>query len=1409
MSRKGVKFSGKVTPLFDSILVPHQAPEGEGSEQPIEPNKTRLLLNLEQGDATPYTDSSSSHDTTQDSRDSLEGTNESEGDQVQPSHDSNLLGGPTSDRAKGGMTLEELSVLCTNLSNRVLCFWTPHKAWLRSVSRLSMKRKLGRNESDYMDTEEPVNEGRLSKETEELNVTHDTEVLEKGESNEEPVSVAGNTGVSTAILEVSTATLMTPPTTKSVFEDEDIFLADALEEQLAAERSATIRNKPRQQNSTEKPNVNYLNHTSRYKHAQLNKKTLEEIQAPIHKTKKELHTLGLLGLRRMKERIEEDEIRSTGVDEEELMEVQDISRLSLKWFQGLCLRQNERIMIIGRTKEWILKSWNFYNNCGVHILVLEDETKFFMLAERRYPLTKETLERMLALRLIAEFESEVVFDLLRFIQKQIDESGIHDGSIKNWLVQSKRLLIYSMVGEDEFHDDNPPPVTPTQQAPHTLSTIKLHILKKVQVSTDTNGQIRVLPPKTAEEILARERERKARTTVLMSIPEDHLAKFHKIIDAKDMWEAIKSKFGGNDESKKMQKYILKQQFESFSVSNSEGLHKRYDRFQSLMSQLEIHGAGVSTEDANKKFLMSLPASWSQVSLIMRTKPEVDTFSFNDLYNNLKVFESDIKGSTASSSILLMVSTSSGHNSQKEGSSSYTDELKYSFFANQSSGPQLDHEDLEQKEKETRTTLLMSMPEDHLAKFHKMTDAKEMREAIKSRFGGNDESKKMFQSLLSQLEIHDAYVSTEDANQKFLRSLPASWSQESLIMRTKPRVDTLSFDDLYNNLRVFMSDVKGSTALSSSTQNVVFVSSESTSSTNDEGSSYYEKFTSRLAHLAPLSPEIVEVCVDDDDTDEDDDYDDDFYDCGDIEEEGGEIDFDISKIDDIPLREKLTGHAEDKQENSALMAYSNSGSNTEVTSCLKECEESYVKLKKLYDEQREQLGDASIEIQAYTQALKKVEAQLVCHQQNQLVFEEKIMFMKIDLDDKTNVLTYHKKLLAEIEKEKEELKTKLKFFQSSSKGLSKLLNSQMSAKEKSGLGYRDQIHEGVLSYENEVLESVFDSRPSDVEDSPVYDRFSKVEGMHVVPPPMTGIYMPPKSDFGIDKSNFTYGLKQSKTSESAANTSDFVSCESNSSVNLKFGLMLLSLRSMSQTVMMNMETVKEQNTCSPSPKADKRDWNGLMSKKLGLGYGFTKKACFVCGSFSHLIRDCDFHEKRIAKQVELNKKKGKGTGQGENRPVWNNVQRLNHQNKFVPKAVLTKTGIFPVNTARQNLSSQAATTSTARKVNTARPIVNDVRPRPIFNKTHSPIRRPFNRTTTPKTDFSNQKVNTAGNKAVSAVGGIKETAVKTSAGCNWRSKRHYWNKFSKYNSGSNSSKNVNSKDPLGRPESAKACVPKRN
>ncbi|GJX00783.1 putative ribonuclease H-like domain-containing protein [Tanacetum coccineum] len=166
------------------------------------------------------------------------------------------------------------------------------------------------------------------------------------------------------------------------------------------------------------------------------------------------------------------------------------------------------------------------------------------------------------------------------------------------------------------------------------------------------------------------------------------------------------------------------------------------------------------------------------------------------------------------------------------------------------------------------------------------------------------------------------------------------------------------------------------------------------------------------------------------------------------------------------------------------------------------------------------------------------------------------------------------------------------------------DTKMSTMDKSRLRYGDQVHEGVLSYENEVFQSVFDSRSSDVEDSPVHDRFANVEGMHAVPPLMTEI-----------------------------------TCL--------------------QDLIENVETLESV----PEPVVI---------------------------------------EPKVVSQPK----------------VWH-------------------------------------PTSTARKVNTARTIVNEIRPRNNFYKSHSSIRRPFNRTAAPKANFSNQKVNTAEIKAVIAVGGKRD------------------------------------------------------
>ncbi|GJU34703.1 hypothetical protein Tco_1183057 [Tanacetum coccineum] len=177
---------------------------------------------------------------------------------------------------------------------------------------------------------------------------------------------------------------------------------------------------------------------------------------------------------------------------------------------------------------------------------------------------------------------------------------------------------------------------------------------KKRISTRKDGIVRVLSPVTAVEIQAAEKERKAKEYLQMAIPKEHMRRFHGMDDAKEIWEAIRT--------------------------------RSYDRFQQLLSQLEAHGAEVSTEDANHKFLRSLPPAWSNLAMTMRTNPEIDNLSIDDLYNNLRVFEQEIQD---------VHSTSSTNIPEKEVLAGFADEVIYSLFAKQTEDLDLLHEDLEQ------------------------------------------------------------------------------------------------------------------------------------------------------------------------------------------------------------------------------------------------------------------------------------------------------------------------------------------------------------------------------------------------------------------------------------------------------------------------------------------------------------------------------------------------------------------------------------------------------------------------------------------------------------------------------------------------------------------------------------------
>nr|GEY87872.1 hypothetical protein [Tanacetum cinerariifolium] len=139
------------------------------------------------------------------------------------------------------------------------------------------------------------------------------------------------------------------------------------------------------------------------------------------------------------------------------------------------------------------------------------------------------------------------------------------------------------------------------------------------------------------------------------------------------------------------------------------------------------------------------------------------------------------------------------------------------------------------ELKARGTLLMAVPYKHQLKFNSHKDAKTLMEAIEKHFGGNTETKKIhdrLQKLVTQLEIHRVSLSQEDMNLKFLRSLPSEWKTHTLIWRNKTDLEDKSLDDLFNSLKIYESEVKQSSSISTNSHNLAFVSSTSTDSTTD-------------------------------------------------------------------------------------------------------------------------------------------------------------------------------------------------------------------------------------------------------------------------------------------------------------------------------------------------------------------------------------------------------------------------------------------------------------------------------------------------------------------------------------------------------------------------------------------------
>nr|GFA53661.1 ribonuclease H-like domain-containing protein [Tanacetum cinerariifolium] len=259
----------------------------------------------------------------------------------------------------------------------------------------------------------------------------------------------------------------------------------------------------------------------------------------------------------------------------------------------------------------------------------------------------------------------------------------------------------------------------------------------------------------------------------------------------------------------------------------------------------------------------------------------------------------------------------------------------------------------------------------------------------------------------------------------------------------------------------------------------------------------------------------------------------------------------------------------------------------------------------------------------------------------------------------------------------------KKWRNSSKNLFRLIDSSMYVRIKVGLGFNDCIRENELGWDDSSF-SVFTTNSEDVEGRPLFNRFAKADSIKAVPPPLYGDYTSLSDHIDLDKSQMSYGTKSSTFYDSKFVSNDFISCDdSHKSLEVNTNDFASSDSSVKSSEPKPNDTTSCASTsCVSTSENEDENENTSRTSCNKNGY-FNKKArhfrkhassisklCFVCGSGTHLIKDCDFYEKQMA-----NKTVGIGVG-----PV-NSRNKVNHQNQFVPQAILLRTGKVNIPPAR--------------------------------------------------------------------------------------------------------------------------------
>ncbi|GKD56401.1 hypothetical protein Tco_1289788 [Tanacetum coccineum] len=382
-----------------------------------------------------------------------------------------------------------------------------------------------------------------------------------------------------------------------------------------------------------------------------------------------------------------------------------------------------------------------------------------------------------------------------------------------------------------------------------------------------------------------------------------------------------------------------------------------------------------------------------------------------------------------------------------------------------------------------------------------------------------------------------------------------------------------------------------------------------------------------------------------------------------------------------------------------------------------CLESFKCLQKNYDTEREKHNKAKLEIRGYEIALESLESRIIGHEKNELAWGEKYEFQNYELKCREIKINNLNLELEKAVKERDELKDKIAKWEESTKNLEEILKSQMSARDKTGLGYSTQLNELSSNHEtdSENSLSIFDGRSSDDEHIPENDRFSK-NGYKAVPPPITGNFLTPRADIsfsGLDEYAIRNKIIESQTNEPNTKTSETTgqtndtntvktklaseSVVSNPKIN-RDSVIIEDWTSDDEEEVSGVQKVRPENQTVKT----RDDKSGQNSHKQGVGFRKVK-ACFVCRK----------------KSQESNLKNMVNPGKRESKPVWDNTKRVNHPNfskyphlseTFIPAGVSTRTGLHrpSINTARSVCTARPSI-NISRHVNTVRPSISTVRP----------------------------------------------------------------------------------------------------